>query len=83
MIEKSSNYGDTSQSRVESVDKASAESPTPATYSTREAAAVIGVCPHTIYRLLQRGKLRAISSIRHKRIPKEQVHKFLRDLAGS
>lgn len=56
--------------------------PQSATYSVAEAGHLIGVSNFTIYRLLQRGKLRAIASIRHKRIPKAELERFLRDSLG-
>jgi excisionase family DNA binding protein len=47
-------------------------------YSPEEAAAVLGVCQETIYRLLKRGKLRACRDIRHKRIPHFEIERFLK-----
>ena len=47
--------------------------------STREAAASLGVSEVTIYRLIQRGKLRAVGALRHKLIPVEDLRRFLSD----
>jgi excisionase family DNA binding protein len=55
----------------------SATGPDTATLSVYEAAQLLGVSPFTIYRLIQRGKLRALAGIRHKRIPKTEVNRFL------
>jgi excisionase family DNA binding protein len=46
------------------------------TYSTTEAAQVLGVKRTTVYRLIIRGILQPIPYIRHKRIPKAQVHRL-------
>ena len=52
----------------------------PLTCSIAEAAAIVGVSYHTIYRLLKRGKLRSIPFIRHKRIPRVELERFLREI---
>lgn len=47
------------------------------TYTVPEAASVIGVHTDTVYRLITRGKLRAIKSLRHKLIPVEELERFI------
>jgi excisionase family DNA binding protein len=47
------------------------------TCSTREAAGLLGVSDHTIFRLIKRGKLRALPFIRHKRIPRSEIERFI------
>ncbi len=47
------------------------------TYSVTEAANVIGVHRDTVYRLIERGKLRALKSLRHKLIPVTEIERFL------
>ena len=46
-------------------------------YSTREAAEVAGLCPDTIYRAIKRGKLRASKHLRHKRILRSELERYL------
>ena len=46
------------------------------TYSVDEAAEALGVSKPTIYRLIARGILRPVPSLRHKRIPCAQLHRF-------
>ena len=46
-------------------------------YTTEEAAAVAGVCRDTIYRAIARGKLRATKSLRHKRILRSELERWL------
>lgn len=50
------------------------------THSIAETAALIGVGYHTVFRLLKRKKLRALPSIRHKRIPRAEIDRFLREI---
>jgi excisionase family DNA binding protein len=45
----------------------------------RETAEILGVFYITVYRLLKRGKLRASDALRNKVIPKQEIHRFLRD----
>ena len=49
------------------------------TCSTRETAGLLGVSDHTVFRLLKRGKLKALRWIRHKRIPRAEIERFLRE----
>ena len=53
------------------------DKPAALTYTVRETAAVIGVSIPTIYRLILRGDLRPLPKLRHKFIPKTQVHDFV------
>jgi len=46
-------------------------------YTTREAAKVAGLCPDTIYRAIKRGKLRASKHLRHKRILRSELERYL------
>lgn len=43
-----------------------------------EAAQVLNSSEETIRRLIRRGKLRALDSIRHKLIPMAEIERFLR-----
>jgi len=47
------------------------------TYSVGETAQVLGVSYVTVYRLIARRLLRPLPHMRHKRIPKRQVHDFI------
>jgi excisionase family DNA binding protein len=49
----------------------------PLTYSVAEAAQVLGVSPVSIYRLIARRLLCPLPHLRHKRIPKRQVHAYV------
>jgi len=51
-----------------------ADKPESLTYSVTEAAHVLGVSQPTIYRLIARRMLRPLPCLRHKRLPKKQVH---------
>jgi excisionase family DNA binding protein len=46
-------------------------------YTAEEAAAVAGVCRDTIYRAIARGKLRASKHVRHKRILRSELERWL------
>jgi excisionase family DNA binding protein len=46
------------------------------TYSTAEAAHVLGVKRTTVYKLIIRGILKPIPHLRHKRVSKAQVHRL-------
>ncbi|TXT44165.1 MAG: hypothetical protein FD140_4900 [Limisphaerales bacterium] len=52
------------------------------TYSVAEAAAILKVSLVTVYRLIQRGKLRCLQSVRHKRIPRTELERFIKDDLG-
>jgi excisionase family DNA binding protein len=47
--------------------------------TVRDCSAMTSLSEKTILRLLQRGKLRALSSIRHKRIPASELARFIRE----
>jgi len=47
------------------------------TYSVAEAALILDVSLATIYRLIARRLLRPLPGLRHKRLPKRQVHAYL------
>jgi excisionase family DNA binding protein len=53
------------------------------TYSVAEAALALGVSAPTIYRLITRRILRPLDCLRHKRIPKRQVHALISGAGGS
>ena len=48
-------------------------------FTIKESALLLNICEKSVYRLIQRGKLRCISCLRHKRIPKEELQRFLKD----
>lgn len=47
--------------------------------TVRECANMTSLSEKTILRLIQRGKLRCLSSIRHKRIPAAELARFVRE----
>ena len=47
------------------------------TYSVTETARVLGVSLPTVYRLIARRLLRPLPGLRHKRLPKRQVHAYV------
>ncbi len=51
-------------------------------YTVREAASVLNLSEKSVRRLLQRGKLRSLASLRHKRIPRSDLERFLADDLG-
>jgi excisionase family DNA binding protein len=53
--------------------------PAKLTYSTQEAADLLGITSKTVYRLVERGMLKAVSALRHKRIPRTEIERFLRE----
>jgi excisionase family DNA binding protein len=48
-------------------------------YTTKESAKMLCISQKSVYRLIQRGKLRCISSLRHKRIPRSELERFLKE----
>ena len=48
-------------------------------YTTKESAELLNLSHKSVYRLIQRGKLRCISSLRHKRIPRSELERFLKE----
>ncbi len=49
----------------------------PLAYTVAEAAAILSVSRVTIYRLIARGHIRPMAFLRHKRIPREQLLRFV------
>lgn len=47
------------------------------TYSVTETAHVLGVSLPTVYRLIARRLLKPLPGLRHKRLPKRQVHAYV------
>ena len=47
------------------------------TYSTKEAATLIGVSRDAIYDLVRRGKLKPLADLRHHRFSKKQILAYL------
>lgn len=68
--------------KVNEIDKQGTR-PAPAklAYSVNETAALIGVAPITIYRLLKRGLLKSSSALRTKIISLAEIERFLRETA--
>ncbi len=50
-----------------------------AVYSIAGAARLLAVSYTTVWRLIQRRKLRCLGSIRHKRIPRAELERFIRE----
>jgi len=48
-------------------------------YTLQESAALLNLSTKSIARLIQRGKLRCMSSVRHKRIPRSELTRFLKE----
>ena len=48
-------------------------------YSVQETARMLGVCDKSIRRLILRGLLRPSRALRHIRIPKQEIDRFLSD----
>jgi excisionase family DNA binding protein len=46
-------------------------------FSIDETAQMLGLCYMTVYRLIQRGKLKTIPHLRHKLIPRVELEKFI------
>ena len=55
------------------------EPPAKLLFTVRECATMTSLSEKTILRLLQRGKLRCLSSVRHKRIPAAELARFIRE----
>ena len=47
--------------------------------TVRECAGLTSLSQKSILRLIQRGKLKCVSGIRHKKIPVVELHRFIRD----
>jgi excisionase family DNA binding protein len=48
-------------------------------YTLQESAALLGLSTKSISRLIQRGRLRCMSSVRHKLIPRSELERFLKE----
>ena len=48
-------------------------------YSVQETARMLGVCDKSIRRLILRGLIRPSRALRHVRIPRDEIDRFLRD----
>jgi len=48
-------------------------------YSVEEVAAMLGVTPKSVYRLLARNLLRSLKALRHHRIPRKELERFLQE----
>lgn len=46
-------------------------------YSVEETGQILGIAPVTVYRLIQRGKLRSASGLRTKVIALKEIERFL------
>ena len=73
------NDGEVQLERPPGTNSASAQ---PETVSVEEAAKILGVSLVTVYRLIQRGKLRCLKSLRHKRIPRAELERFMKNDLG-
>jgi excisionase family DNA binding protein len=51
-------------------------------YTVEETAAILKVCPKTVYRLVDRQILHAIKALRHLRISKKSLDQFLAQSCG-
>ena len=49
----------------------------PLTYSVAETAAIVGVSEASVYRLLSKRLLKSAPGLRHKRIPRRNVHSYI------
>ncbi len=47
-------------------------------FTINETAAMLGISPVSVYRLLKRGLLRSSTALRHKLIPKTEIDRFLK-----
>jgi excisionase family DNA binding protein len=70
-----------SQTNRKVLAEISAKSPPPdrLTFSVKEVAAMLGVNSKTIYRLLDRQLIRSLKALRHHRIPRGELERFLRE----
>ena len=48
-------------------------------YSVQETAHMLGVCDRSVRRLILRGLIRPSRALRHIRIPRDEIERFLRD----
>jgi excisionase family DNA binding protein len=54
-------------------------SPDRQAYSVKEVADMLGVTSKSVYRLLDRNLLRSLQALRHHRIPRKELERFLRE----
>ena len=52
-------------------------------YTTKECAELLGTSPNTVYSLLSRGLLKSSGALRHKRITKAEIERFLKETTRS
>jgi excisionase family DNA binding protein len=55
------------------------EPPAKLLFTVRECATMTSLSEKTILRLISRGKIRCVKSIRHKRVPRSELERFIRD----
>ena len=48
-------------------------------YTVKEVADMLGVTPKSVYRLLARNLLRSLKALRHHRIPRKELERFLQE----
>jgi len=51
-------------------------------YTTNETAEMLGLSPKTVYRLIERGLLKSVGALRHKRITRAEIDRFLKTTPG-
>jgi excisionase family DNA binding protein len=49
-------------------------------YTVEEVAKLLKIPPKSVYRLLDRGLLKSSSALRHKRIPRSEIDRFLKTM---
>ena len=52
-------------------------------YTTKEVAELLGTSPNTVYSLLSRGLLKSSGALRHKRITRIEIERFLKETTQS
>ena len=52
-------------------------------YTTKETAKLLGTSPKTVYRLIERGLLKSSSALRHNRISRTEIERFLKDTCSA
>jgi excisionase family DNA binding protein len=48
-------------------------------FSIRETAQMLGVCEKSVRRLIERGLLKTSRALRHHRVTKQEIERFLKD----
>ena len=51
-------------------------------YTANETAEMLGLSPKTVYRLIERGLLKSVGALRHKRITRTEIERFLKTTTG-